>query len=159
MNIKFILNGEEKEFRSEANVRLIDILRSDFGLLGAKAGCLAGKCGLCTVLFNGNIIHACLIPAFKMQGSEIITIEGFAETVEYRDIITGFAEANLHNCDYCKSSKILNTGALLGKNNRPSKQEILAAFNGIMCRCTDPHQLVEGIEKTADIRQRRLYGR
>ena len=159
MNITFILNGEEKEIRCEANIRLVDILRNDFGLLGAKAGCLAGKCGLCAVIFNDSVSHACLIPAFKVQGSKIVTIEGFAETVEYSDIITGFAEAKLTNCSYCEASKILNAGALLGKNNRPSRQEILYAFNGIMCRCTDPHQLVEGIEKTADIRQRRLYGR
>ena len=159
MTINFVLNGENAEIRTESNIRLVDILRNNFGLPGTKIGCLAGRCGLCAVIFNGSINYACLIPAFKVQGANIVTIEGFAETVEYKDIKKGFAEARLANCGYCEASKILNTEALLEKNSRPSREEIMAAFSGIMCRCTDPYQLIEGIEKTADIRQRRLYGR
>ncbi|MDR1858950.1 MAG: 2Fe-2S iron-sulfur cluster binding domain-containing protein [Treponema sp.] len=159
MTISFILNGEDVIVRSEANVRLVDILRVNFGLLGAKAGCLAGKCGFCAVMFNGSVSHACLIPAFRVRGSEIITIEGFSQTDEYHDIMIGFAEAGLGNCGYCRTSKVLNAEALMDRIKRPSRQEILAAFNGIKCRCTDPEQLVEGVEKAVEIRQRRLYGR
>ena len=159
MTIGFILNGEDVVVRSEANVRLVDILRVNFGLLGAKAGCLTGKCGFCAVFFNGSVSHACLIPAFRVRGSEIVTIEGFSQTDEYHDIMIGFAEAGLDNCGYCQTSKILNAGALLDRIKRPSRQEILAAFSGIKCRCTDPEQLVEGVEKVVEIRQRRLYGR
>lgn len=159
MTIGFILNGEDVVIRSEADVRLVDILRVNFGLMGTKAGCLTGKCGFCAVIFNGRISHACLIPAFKVRGSEIITIEGFSLTDEFQDIMTGFSEAGIRNCGYCDTSKILNAGALLERSKRPSRQEILSAFNGIKCRCTDPEQLIEGIEKTVSIRQRRLYGR
>ena len=159
MTIGFILNGEDVVIQSEANVRLIDILRFNFGLFGAKAGCLTGKCGFCAVIFNGYISHACLIPAFRVRGSEVITIEGFSQTDEFHDIMTGFTQANVKNCGYCETSKILNAGALLERIKRPSRQEILIAFNGIKCRCTDPEQLVDAIEKTVTIRQRRLYGR
>jgi carbon-monoxide dehydrogenase small subunit len=159
MTIGFILNGEDVVIRCETNIRLIDVLRINFGLLGAKDGCLSGKCGFCAVIFNGNVSHACLIPAFKLRGSEIITIEGFSQTDEYRDIMAGFAQANLEGCGFCTTSKILHAGALLDRNKRPSRQEILLAFNGIRCRCIDPEKLVEGIEKTIEIRQRRLYGR
>ena len=159
MTIGFILNGEDVVIRCEADVRLVDLLRHNFGLPGAKAGCLTGKCGFCAVLFNGSICHACLIPAFRVRGSEIITIEGFSQTDEYQDIMSGFAQARLNNCGYCGTGKILNAGALLEKIKRPTRQEILTAFNGIRCRCTDPEQLVEGIECAAEIRQRRLYGR
>ena len=159
MTIGFILNGEDVVIRSETNVRLIDILRVNFGLLGTKAGCLTGKCGFCAVIFNGSVSHACLIPAFKIRGSEIITIEGFSQTDEYHDIMAGFAQAKLNNCDFCGTSKILNAGSLLDRIKRPSREEILCAFNGIKCRCTDPQQLVEGVENTVEIRQRRLYGR
>jgi len=159
MTIGFILNGEDVVVRCEPNVRLIDILRLNFRLLGAKAGCLTGKCGFCAVLFNGSLSHACLLPAFRARGSEIITIEGFSQTVEYQDIMTGFAKARLNNCGFCETSKILNAGALLDRNKRPSRQDILNAFNGIKCRCTDPQQLIEGIEYAVEIRQRRLYGR
>ena len=159
MTISFILNGEDVVINSEPSVRLIDILRVDFGLLGAKAGCLTGKCGFCAVFFNGSLSHACFIPAFRVNGSEVITIEGFSQTDEYHDIIAGFAQAGLKNCGYCEASKLLNAEALLEKIKRPSRQEILSALNGIKCRCTDPEQLVEGIKNAADIRQRRLHGR
>jgi len=159
MTISFILNGEDVVIRSDANVRLVDILRINFGLLETKTGCLTGKCGFCAVIFNGSVSHACLVPAFRLRGSEIITIEGFSQTDEYQDIMDGFAEAKLESCGYCTTSKILNAGALLDKIKRPSRQEILHAFSGIKCRCTDPEKLVEGIERTVELRQRRLYGR
>ncbi|MDR2718982.1 MAG: 2Fe-2S iron-sulfur cluster binding domain-containing protein [Treponema sp.] len=159
MTISFILNGEDVVVRSDANVRLVDILRVNFGLLETKAGCLTGKCGFCAVIFNGSVSHACLIPAFRLKDSEIITIEGFSQTDEYQDIMAGFAGAKLESCGYCTTSKILNAGALLERIKRPSRQEILYAFSGIKCRCTDPEKLVEGIERTVELRQRRIYGR
>ena len=159
MTIGFILNGEDVAIRCEADVRLIDILRENFGLTGAKAGCLAGKCGFCAVIFNGVVVHACLVPAFRLRGGEVITFEGFSQTNEYQDIVEGFARAKLQSCGFCDAGIILNAGALLEKNSRPSRQEILAAFNGVKCRCTDPDKLAEGIEKAVEIRQRRLYGR
>ena len=159
MNISFILNGEDLIINSEANVRLIDILRMDFSLLGTNTGCLRGKCGFCVVLFNGKINLACLIPAFKLQGSEIITIEGFSMTDEYNDILSGFSQAGLKTCGFCTNAKILVAENILDKNKNPSRSEILSAYNGIRCRCTDPDKLVEGIEKTIEIRHRRLHGR
>ena len=159
MTLGFMLNGDDKVVQCEANVRLIDILRSNFGLMGAKAGCLSGKCGFCAVNLNGNVVHACLVPAFRLRGGEVITIEGFSQTVEGRDIIAGFAQANLQSCGFCDAGLILNAGALLEKNSRPSRKEILGAFRGIRCRCTDPDKLIEGLENSVEIRQRRLYGR
>ena len=159
MTIGFILNGEDVVARSEASVRLIDILRGSFGLLGAKSGCLTGKCGACSVIFNGSVSPACLIPAFKIRGSEIITIEGFSQTDEYQDIMTGFVRANLENCGCCLAGKILSTEALLERIPLPSKEEILSAFSGIKCRCTDSEKLVEAVNIIANIRERRLYGR
>ena len=159
MNISFILNGEDITIRSEVNVRVIDILRQNYGLLGAKSGCLSGKCGCCAVIFNSKVSHACLIPAFMLQGSEIITIEGFSQTDEYSDIVNGFAQAKLESCGFCETSKILSAGALLDRIKRPSREEILHAFSGIKCRCTDPDTLALGIELAVEIRHRRLYGR
>jgi carbon-monoxide dehydrogenase small subunit len=159
MTVNFILNGEDVVVRCEANIRLVDILRINFGLLGTKAGCLTGKCGFCTVILNGNVINSCLIPAFRLRDSEIITIEGFSQTAEYRDIVAGFALAELIICGFCETGVILNAEALLEKNDCPSRKEILSAFNGIKCRCTDPDKLAEGVEKAAEIRRRRLYDR
>jgi carbon-monoxide dehydrogenase small subunit len=159
MTIAFILNGDDVVIRTEADIRLIDILRNNFGLTGAKNGCLKGTCGACTVIFNGAITQACLIPAFRIRGSEIITIEGFSQTDEYQDIIGGFSRTALENCGFCTTGKILAAEALLERNSRPNREEILAGFSGIRCRCTDPDSLVEALLAVADIRQRRLYGR
>jgi carbon-monoxide dehydrogenase small subunit len=159
MTIGFILNGDDVTIRTEADLRLIDILRNTFGLTGTKKGCLMGKCGACTVNFNGIITSACLIPAFRVRGSEVITIEGFAKSDEYQDIVNGFSQAGLENCGFCDTGKILSAGALLEQNLQPSREEILAGFSGIRCRCTDPDALVEAVQRVADFRQRRLYGR
>ena len=159
MTVSFILNGEDVTVRCDANIRLIDILRVNFGLLGAKAGCLTGKCGFCTVIFNGTVINSCLIPAFRLRGGEVITIEGFSQNNEYLDIVSGFAKAKLENCGFCENGVTLIAGALLEKNERPSREDILKAFNGIRCRCIDQDILAEGVENTVEIRRRRLYGR
>ena len=159
MTINFILNGEDVIVRTEAGIRLIDILRGSFALFGAKSGCLTGHCGACTVIFDGQVSLACLIPAFKLRGSEIITIEGFSQTIEYQEIMTGFRQVHLGNCGYCESGKILCTEALLDRVPNPSKEEILLGFSGIKCRCTNVERLVEAVNVIAGIRERRLYGR
>jgi len=159
MTINFILNGEDVIARTEAGVRLIDILRGSFGLFGAKSGCLTGHCGACTVIYNGNVSLACLIPAFKIRGSEIITIEGYSQTIEYQEIMTGFKQVHLGNCGYCEAGKILCTEALLDRVPNPSKEEILLGFSGIKCRCTNVERLIEAVNIIAGLRERRLYGR
>jgi carbon-monoxide dehydrogenase small subunit len=159
MTIGFILNGEDVVVRTEAETRLIDILRGTFGLLGAKAGCLSGSCGACSVIFNGAVSPACLIPAFRIRGSEIITIEGFSQTDEYQDIARGFSTAGVVSCGFCDTGKILAVEALLSRKSRPGREEILAAFDGIRCRCTEPESLTAGVMAVVEIRQRRLYGR
>ncbi|MDR1839074.1 MAG: 2Fe-2S iron-sulfur cluster binding domain-containing protein [Treponema sp.] len=159
MTINFILNGDDVVVRCEAGVRLIDILRESFGLFGAKSGCHTGQCGACSVFFNGRVSLACLIPAFKIRGSEIITIEGFSQTDEYQEIMSGFVEAHLGNCGYCEAGKILCTEALLDQTPSPSKEEILRGFSGIKCRCTNVERLVKAVDIIAALRQKRLYGR
>jgi carbon-monoxide dehydrogenase small subunit len=159
MTIGFILNGEDVVVRTEADTRLISILRDHFGLLGAKSGCLIGKCGVCTVIFNGEVTPSCQIPAFRIRGSEIITIEGFSQTDEYQDIIAGFSQSGLETCLFCRTGKILAAEALLELKSRPEPEEILAGFNGVRCRCTDPGTLINAVMSVAEIRRKRLYGR
>jgi carbon-monoxide dehydrogenase small subunit len=159
MTINFILNGEDVVFQGEFGVRLIDILRGSFSLFGAKPGCLAGQCGACSVIFNGLVSPACLIPAFSVRDSEIITIEGFSQTIEYQEIINGFAEVHVGNCGYCEAGKILCTEALLDRFPNPTKEEILTGFSGIKCRCTSIERIVKAVSLIAEVRNRRLNGR
>jgi carbon-monoxide dehydrogenase small subunit len=159
MTLHFILNGEDVVAHSAGDTRLTDILRDNFGLLGAKTGCCTGLCSSCSIIFNGNVVKSCLIPAFKVSGSEIITIEGFSQTDEYQDIVFGFSEAELENCGFCNTAKVLATETLLEGNHRLSKETILSAFYGIRCRCTEPEELVRGVMAVIDYRRSKLYGR
>jgi len=159
LKIGFILNGEDVVVDSNPESRLVDILRGTFKLLGTKAGCYSGKCGSCLVIFNGNVVKSCLIPAFKILASEIITIEGFSQTDEYQDIILGFSEAELENCGFCNTGKILATEALLNRNKTPSKEDFFSAFYEIRCRCTESMELLKGVMAASEFRRRRLYGR
>ncbi|MDR0567996.1 MAG: aldehyde oxidoreductase [Spirochaetaceae bacterium] len=160
MTLEFTLNGEAVMTEAQANTRLIDIVRGrPFSLTGAKTGCLIGVCGACSVIFNGKVIKSCLIPAFRVQGSDIITIEGFAKTGEYQDILGGFEKAGVEPCGYCNTGKILIAQAILAKNRQPTRNDILPKLGGIRCRCTEPESLIEAVLAAADIRQRRIYGR
>ncbi|MDR1787062.1 MAG: 2Fe-2S iron-sulfur cluster binding domain-containing protein [Treponema sp.] len=159
MTVNFILNGDDIVVRTAPERRLIDILRDDFGLLAAKPGCRAGLCGACTVFLDGHLVNACLVPAFRLGGREVITLEGFSQTDEYTDIAHGFSQSGLDTCGFCDAGKILSAEALLARNLRPSKEEALAAFRGVRCACTDPDSLAAAVLAAADIRRRRLYGR
>ncbi|MDR2553479.1 MAG: 2Fe-2S iron-sulfur cluster binding domain-containing protein [Treponema sp.] len=159
MTIRFILNGEDMEIDAEANQRLINILRDQFSLTAAKEGCLKGSCGACAVIYNGSVSPACLIPAFRIQGSEIITLEGFSQTMEYQDIAAGFARAGVDSCGFCDAGKILAAEMLLEEDLRPSREEFTASFRGIRCGCTDTETLYQGVLSAGEERQKRIYGR
>jgi len=159
MTVGFILNGEDVVADTNAASRLVDILQNTFELFGTKACCRWGNCGACSVIFNGYVAKACLIPAFKIREREVITIEGFSQTDEYQDIIRAFTEAEIESCGFCATGKILTTEVLLNRKHRPSREEILAGFNGIRCRCTDPDRLVKMVMAAIEYRRQRLYGR
>ena len=159
MTIHFILNGEDIEVNAEANQRLTGILREHFNLVSCKSGCFHGACGACSVIFNGDVAPSCLIPAFRLQGSEIITLEGFSQQDEYQDIAAGFAEAGVESCGYCNSGKILGAELLLENNLQPGKEEFTEVFRNIQCRCTDMENLYQGILVAGIIRRRRIYDR
>ena len=157
MTISFILNGEDVSIEVDAGLRLVDILRDHFYLTGTRISCNTGNCGSCSVIFNGEMMKSCLIPAFKVKNSEVITIEGISQTDEYRDYSPEIIEKELINCGICNSGKVLAAETLLSKNQRPSKKEILGAFQGIRCRCTSPEKLVNGIMALIEERRRRLH--
>ena len=159
MTIGFILNGEDVSVDADPGKRLTDILRRSFNLSRTKKGCYTGICSSCLVIINGDIVQSCLIPLFKVQGSEVITIEGFAQTDEYMDFYLGFKEAGLENCGFCNSGKILTAEALLNRNPRPAREDIIAAFEGIKCRCNSLENLIAGIMSAIEQRRRRIYGK
>jgi carbon-monoxide dehydrogenase small subunit len=155
MTLGFTLNGEEVVIKVEPTQRLVDIIREEFGLIGAKSSCHSGFCGCCTVILDGVVSSSCIVPAFRLRGANIITIEGFSKQSEYEDIMQGFAEAGVQNCGYCHAGKVLVAESLLRRYVTLQKEQIAQAFDSIKCRCTDSESLIAGVLAAREIRKRR----
>jgi len=156
MTINFVLNGEPTQLEVEPADLLVDLLRLRLGLRGARPGCLRGQCGSCTVLFDGRLAASCLIPAFRVDGATIVTIEGLMQSREYQDIEKGFERAHARPCRFCAAGKFLSVHALIESETELSDESIREALSGVWCRCTTHNRLVRGVRFAADYRTRRL---
>ena len=156
MIIPFTLNGEKLYLDAQSGDRLLHILRQRFELAEVKESCCAGVCGACTVLMNGVAVPSCVIPAFQIRNCEIITLSYFKKTEDYEDIEKGFSDAGISLCGFCDSGKILTAYSIIAVNDRPSKQEVREALEGISCSCTAQDDLVAAVQKAAAFRRKRL---
>jgi len=159
MRINFLLNGEDMGLDVPQETPLSTILRDKLDLKGTKDLCKQGSCGICTVLVDGLPAASCLIPAFRVRGREVVTIEGFKETEDFLDILRGFAKAGTLPCPHCATARVLNIHALLEENLRPPRDTILSYMNPIKCPCLAPETLVRVVRATGAFRERRLNGR
>jgi carbon-monoxide dehydrogenase small subunit len=148
--IEFVLNGKPVSVDCDASARLLDILRSDFGLTGPKEGCGEGECGACSVLLNGRLANSCLIAAGSIQGASIVTIEGFRDTKRYAVLESAFANAGAVQCGFCTPGMVMAAEALLSRNAHPSEQQIREAISGNLCRCTGYNMIVEAIHTASE---------
>ena len=149
MIIRFILNGQNVSKDLDPSRRLIDVLREDFLLTGAKEGCGEGECGSCTVLLDGRAVHSCLVLAGQLEGHEVLTVEGLAENGELDAIQTAFIENSAIHCGFCTPGMIMSAKALLLQNPDPSGEEIREALSGNICRCSDYRQIVMAVKAAA----------
>ena len=159
MTIPFILNGEDVNAKARTVDRLSDVLRDGFGLIGVRSDCRCGRCGRCLVFLDGRLVPSCLVPAFSARGKEVVTIEGYALTEDYRDIAEGFKSAGVTTCGFCEAPKIMAAGALLERVPRPSPREILEHMSAAPCRCTDPDAIVKAVQAVVERRAKRIYRR
>ena len=149
MIVKFVLNGELVSPDLDPSRRLIDILRDDFFLTGAKEGCGEGECGSCTVLMDGLPVHSCLVLAGQLEGHEVLTVEGLAQNGELDLIQNAFVENNAVHCGFCTPGMIMSAKGLLMKNPDPTEAEIREALSGNICRCSDYRQIVMAVKDAA----------
>ena len=145
ITIKFTLNGQPTEVEIKAGELLLDVLRNKLLLTGTKKGCGEGECGACTVLLNGWPVDSCLLPAMKVQGKDVTTIEGMSEGKKLHPIQDSFLEAGAVQCGFCTPGMILSTRALLDQRQNPSKEDIKEALSGHICRCTGYVQIMEAV--------------
>ena len=125
---------------------LLKLLRERLGLTGTKEGCGIGECGACTVLLDGTPVNACLILAPKVNGKEILTIEGLGNRDRLHPLQRSFVDHGAVQCGFCTPGILMSSKALLEKNPSPTREEIKDAISGHLCRCTGYHQIIEAIE-------------
>lgn len=147
MYIEFICNGETRKAEIEEDTRAIDLLRDTLGLTGTKEGCGRGECGACTILVGGKPVNSCLLFAAKLDGQEVLTIEGLqAKNGELDPIQEAFLEKGAVQCGFCTPGMVMSTKNLLDNNPRPTVEEIEEALSGNLCRCTGYKKIVDAVQ-------------
>ena len=143
--ISLKVNGVEYELATYPNRTLLEVLREDLMLRGAKEACDDGACGACTVLLDGAPVRACLYLAVEAADKAITTIEGLAEGDKLHPLQQAFIEHGAIQCGYCSPGMILTAKALLDRNPQPTEHDIKLAISGNLCRCTGYNKIVTAI--------------
>jgi aerobic carbon-monoxide dehydrogenase small subunit len=156
--ISLIVNGERRTLLTLPMERLLDVLRQQLGLTGAKEGCGEGECGSCSVLMDGALVNSCLIPILQAQDRSIVTIEGIASGAQLSALQESFLECGGAQCGICTPGMILAASHLLSKNPEPTLEEIKEGLSGNLCRCTGYVQIFEAVAKASHRRKTAPFG-
>jgi aerobic-type carbon monoxide dehydrogenase small subunit (CoxS/CutS family) len=146
----FELNGKNVDVEAKPIVTLLDLLRSELGVMSVKKGCEQGECGACTVLLDGDPVTSCLILAPQVEGRRVLTIEGLIDNPLVKELRDAFLRNGAVQCGYCTPGMMLSAYALLRDNKRPSEEEVKAAIEGNICRCTGYVAIIESILDAAE---------
>ncbi len=149
MDVTMILtvNGKEKTITTDPARTLLDVLREELHLTGAKYGCGEGRCGACSVLMDGQRVLSCVTPVAQAEKKSITTIEGLAEGDSLHPVQEAFLTEGAMQCGYCTPGMILTAVALLEKNPKPTDEEIAAAMNVNICRCNGYPKILNAVRR------------
>jgi aerobic carbon-monoxide dehydrogenase small subunit len=143
--IRIKVNGTWVEANIAKNRTLVDFLRDDLTLTGTKKGCGTGDCGSCVVLIDGHARTTCNLPVYRVDGQEILTIEGLMKNGRLHPIQEAFIETGAIQCGYCTPGMVLRAKDLLDHHPGPTDSEIVDAISGHICRCTGYVKIMEAI--------------
>jgi aerobic-type carbon monoxide dehydrogenase small subunit (CoxS/CutS family) len=143
------VNGSIHPVATDEDRSLLDVLREDLGLTGTKYGCGEGECGACTVLVGRRAVRSCVTAISSVGDKEIKTIEGLAHRGELHPVQRAFIDKQGLQCGYCVPGQILSAVALLDRKKNPSRQEIVEAMEGNICRCCNYANILASIEHAA----------
>ncbi len=146
---KLRINGSQVEIDAEEERSLLELLREDLGLTGAKYGCGEGRCGACTVLVDGSPVRSCVTALRTVASGEITTIEGLERDGKLHPLQQAFLDSGAMQCGYCTCGMIMSGVALLSKNANPKPEEIVEHMNGNICRCGTYPRIVEAVSHAA----------
>ena len=133
--LQFTVNGQSKSVTTDPQRPLLDVLREECQLTGAKYGCGEGQCGACTVLLDGQPIFSCITAVGDVGEKPVMTIEGLAKGDALHPVQTAFMEEGAFQCGYCTAGMILATVALLAEKPNPTDEEVAGWMNTNLCRC------------------------
>lgn len=156
--LEFKINGTSTTVTTDPQRPLLDVLREDLGLTGTKYGCGEGQCRSCTVLIDGRPEMSCLMPVSRAAGRNIVTIEGLADGEALHPVQQAFLDEGAMQCGYCVPGMILTAVALLESNPEPSREQIVAAMNGNLCRCCGYPRIIAAVQRAAASQVRSRLG-
>jgi len=152
MTYRFSVNGRGVEVDVPGMRRLLDVLREDLALTGTKEGCGEGECGACSVLLDGAVVDACLVPVCQVEGSSVRTVEGLAAGDALSDLQAAFLQTGGAQCGICTPGMLMAAEAHLATGGPGGEQSIREAIAGNLCRCTGYTKIVDAIALVADQR-------
>jgi len=148
------VNGDTVEFLCDEDGSLLNALRDEVGLTGAKEGCGTGDCGACSILLDGRLTCSCLVFAPEAAGADIVTVEGLADGDRLHPLQQCFLEGAALQCGICTPGFLVAAKALLDRNPDPSETEIRYALAGNLCRCTGYDKIIRAVREAAlDMRE------
>jgi carbon-monoxide dehydrogenase small subunit len=153
MSYRFFVNGDPVEVEVPGMRRLLDVLREDLALTGTKEGCGEGECGACSVLLDGAVVDACLVPVSQAAGTEVRTVEGLAEPGTLGALQQAFLETGGAQCGICTPGMLMAAEAFLASGVEPTEDAIREAIAGNLCRCTGYTKIIEAIALAAGRRR------
>jgi aerobic-type carbon monoxide dehydrogenase small subunit (CoxS/CutS family) len=154
LSIEVTVNGRPRAMRVAPHHTLLDVLRDDLGLSGAKPCCLVGECGACTVDLDGRIVDSCLVLAVEADGGEVTTVEGLAPEGRLTTLQQAFLDTGAVQCGFCIPGQIMAGTDLLARTRHPTVEEVQEGLAGNLCRCAGYEQIVEAVLAAAEARER-----
>jgi carbon-monoxide dehydrogenase small subunit len=149
--VRVVVNGTAHERAVEPRMLLSDFLREELRLTGTHVGCEHGVCGTCTVLLDGRTARSCLMLALQADGAEIRTVESLGTAEALHPIQEAFWEKHGLQCGFCTPAMLLSALELLEANPRPSREDIVEAIGGNLCRCTGYQTIIAAVERAAEL--------
>ena len=147
--ISLNVNGKSYTGEAEPRMLLAHFLRDALRLTGTHLGCVVGRCGACTVLWNGTPVKSCMVFAVQAEGDDIVTVEGLAQDQRLHPLQEAFWKNDAVECGYCTPGMLMSAYGLLSKGTKPSDEQIKKAISGNLCRCTGYSNIVAAIKEAA----------
>ena len=151
VHVRTTINGRDTDFLCEPRQSLLEVLRDELRLTGAKEGCNNGNCGACNVLLDGRLVNSCLVMAAEVEGRSITTVEGLATPQSLHPLQQKFLEHAALQCGICTPGFLMAAKYLLAENPEPTEAEIRFGLAGNLCRCTGYDKIVRTVQDAAQV--------